>query len=179
MSNSSFIDAVFAAWKAPDAWDAGGAAFTGPEQAFRELGELAAKQKTGALSAVDAQRMDAIAKFLSTSMSKVAARVSAINVPAGTSDELKLKTFIAGLEQQGQKLVQGTGLLLDEIAAGSPSAAQRLSTSAASLLKFGGTLLAVTQVGMTTRCRGGVRAWYPVPWGRLGDIPMQPRHHSR
>lgn len=33
MSNSSFMDAVFAAWKAPDAWDAGGAALTSPEQA--------------------------------------------------------------------------------------------------------------------------------------------------
>jgi hypothetical protein len=101
MSNSAFVDAIFAARKAPDAWDAGGAAFTGSEQPFKEFGELVAKQKAGILTAADAQRMDAVTKFRSISMAEVATSVSAISVLAATPDELKLKAFIGGLVQPG------------------------------------------------------------------------------
>ncbi|KWT65078.1 MULTISPECIES: calcium-binding protein [unclassified Variovorax] len=148
MSTSAYSDAVFAAWGSPDAWDAGGSAFGGSEQAFKEFGELAAKQNAGTLSVADAERMDKVAKYLSSSLAKVAAAVSAIDIPAVTPDELKLKAFVSSIAQQGQKLAQGTGLLLDEIAAGVPSAAQTLSATSALLLKIGGTVLAATQVGM-------------------------------
>jgi hypothetical protein len=160
MSNSAYIDAVFSAWSSPDRWDAGGIPLTGAEQAFKEFGALVEKSRSGALSAAEAGRMDTVAKYFSTSMSKIATAVSAINIPAVTPDELKLKAFIASFSQQGQQLVQGTGLLLDEIAAGSATAAQRLSQNAALLLKFGGGILAITQVSMAYTFDGACIEWY-------------------
>jgi hypothetical protein len=101
MSNSAYISAVFEAWSRPDAWDAGGAVFTGAEQAFKEFGLLVQKTRAGTLSLAEAARMDQVAKYFAAAMGKVSAAVSSINVSAVTPDELKLKAFITTLAQQG------------------------------------------------------------------------------
>jgi len=46
--------------------------------------------------------------------------------------------FFATLAHKGQQIVQETSLIADEIAAGSASAAARLTTNAAQLFKLGG-----------------------------------------
>jgi hypothetical protein len=78
---TAFAQAVFAAWKSPDAWDAFGADFTGAEQAFKTFGELVEKLRSGALNAFDVQQLDSVARYFSTSLATIAGRVSSIDVP--------------------------------------------------------------------------------------------------
>jgi trimeric autotransporter adhesin len=148
MADSTYMNQVWNAVQSPDVWDAGGTTFASAEQAFKEFGELAGKLRAGSLALADAQRLEAVIRYMANSMGAIAARVAAIDVPALTPDEQKLKAFLARTAQQAQRLAQGAGLMLDEIAAGSASALQRLTANATSLLKLGGTALSVIQVSM-------------------------------
>lgn len=165
----TYLEQVFAAVRSPDAWDAGGTIFASTEQAFKEFGELVGRLRTGALSTADAQRLDAAARYMANGVSRLSASVAAIDVSALTPEDQKLKAFFSRFAQQGQRLVQETGLVLDEVAAGTASAAQRLTASTTSLLKLGGTYLAVLQVAMAFAFDGQDEAGKKAA-GALGGI---------
>jgi len=69
MSETSYGSEVWNAVRNPDAWDAGGTAFTGSQQAFKEFGELLGKLRNGTLGVADAQRLDAVVKYISNGVS--------------------------------------------------------------------------------------------------------------
>lgn len=142
---TTFTTAVWDAIKAPDAWDLGGLGFASAEESWKSFGELVGKMRTGDLSTVEAQKVKLHISAMAQSWSTMAARVSAINVPATTGAENAMKAFFIKMAQQGQKLVIDSASLLDEGAAGVGNR-DALFKSLGSLAKLGGTALALIQV---------------------------------
>ena len=147
MSNPSFASAVWDAWGKPDSWDKGGAIFATAEEAFKEFGELAAKAQRGALIAADAARLQYVANYFAASVGEVIIKINASGAVALTPDEIRLRAFMYNQLGSAQRLAEATRLLAIDVANNTPNSQQVLSASGAQLLKIGGGLLAITQVG--------------------------------
>lgn len=173
MSNSTYTTAVLQAWGSPEPWDAGGALLGGTEQAFREFGELAAKVQKGLLTHVDALRLSQVSQFFSASLNEIAARVNAIPGTSLTTEEIKLKAYIYNLQGEAQRLASAADILQAEVAAGGQNITQKLSANGAGLLKLGGAVLAVTQIGMAYYFDGANEGAKKVV-GALGGLAAAP-----
>lgn len=167
---TTFFTAVLAEIRKPDAWDLGGLGFATAEESWKSFGELVGKMRTGDLSTVDAQKVKLQISAMAQSWSTMAARVSAINVPATTGAENAMKAFFIKVAQESQKLVIDSASLLDEGAAGVGNR-DALFKSLGSLAKLGGTALALIQVADAYSSVGADAAGAKAA-GALGGIAL-------
>ncbi|MGY4830466.1 calcium-binding protein [Sphaerotilaceae bacterium SBD11-9] len=128
-------------------WDVPGAAFGSSEEAFKQLGYAVTKLRLGTLSASDADGVYRVAKYIAGSAASLAARVASINLPAVTAEEVQIKSFFAQLSHEAQLMTQEADLLRDRIAVGSSRVMESVIKNSAGLLKLGGALLGLMQIG--------------------------------
>lgn len=75
MADQTFIEATMEEVQDPDAWDAGGAALGGSEEAWKHFWILLAKKNAGTLDASMALTLDNVAKYVAAVAETLSTRV--------------------------------------------------------------------------------------------------------
>ena len=142
----NFIETFATKLSLPDCFDASGGAAQGADQFFAELGKLAKKAREGTLTASEVPGAKAALQKFADGINLLNSRIAAAGGAIGNSQDGRFARTFQSMVAKVNLSMQQFSYAAEEVAAGAPSALNRLSTIASEVCKSVGGLIGLAQI---------------------------------